>query len=87
MRHDLRNLLHNFGKVASCGVETGEFELLTINFTTAKALGPHRPTLAARPRRRGDRMTLSQCGNLGSRNDVLGQERSILGTRARCRTM
>jgi hypothetical protein len=39
MRHDLRNLLHNFGKVASCGVETGEFELLTINFTTAKALG------------------------------------------------
>lgn len=39
MHHDLRHLLHNFGKVAGCGVETGAFELLTINFTTAKALG------------------------------------------------
>jgi hypothetical protein len=39
MHHDLRHLLHNFGKVAGCGVETEAFELLTINFTTAKALG------------------------------------------------
>jgi hypothetical protein len=39
MRHDLRDLLHNFGKVARCGaLKPREFELI-INSTTAKALG------------------------------------------------
>jgi hypothetical protein len=38
MRHDLRDLLHNFGKVARCGtLKPREFELI-INSTTAKAL-------------------------------------------------
>jgi hypothetical protein len=39
MRHDLRDLLHNLGKVARCGaLKPREFELI-INSTTAKGLG------------------------------------------------
>ena len=50
---------------------------LAINLKTAKALGLTVPPVAARYRRRGDRINLSQCGNLRWRNAGLGHERPI----------
>ena len=82
MRHDLRNLLHNFSKVVRCGVITAGVELI-INFHDCQGTWPCYPgiiPLAEIVERNGSEKlaggTIQELNSKGNSTRVIGEIKS-----------